>query len=205
MKTEVIMERTLFNMPIKQKSKSEFLSATDLVKAGNKWRALNGMSSFILKDYFRQKGVIDFMEKLKEEYGTIKVSGKGRSTNTWVHPYLFLDIALAINPVFKVEVYKWLYDLLLKYRNDSGDSYNKMCGALFENSSVKSQFHINIKKVASIIKKECGVDDWSKASEDKLMLRDKIHSNIALLADVINNNNEAVRIGIKKAKEELLK
>jgi hypothetical protein len=34
----------------------------------------------------------------------------------------------------KIEVYSWLFDKLIKYRNNSGDSYKKMAGALFENS-----------------------------------------------------------------------
>lgn len=40
MKTEVTMVRTLFGMPIAQKSKTEFFSATDLVKAGQNMTGL---------------------------------------------------------------------------------------------------------------------------------------------------------------------
>lgn len=53
---------------------------------------------------------------------------------------LFLDLALAINPKLKVEVYEWLFDKLLEYRNDSGDSFKEMTGALYNNCSNKSQF-----------------------------------------------------------------
>jgi ligand-binding sensor domain-containing protein len=34
-----------------------------------------------------------FIEVLKKEYGVVKISGTGRSSNTWVHPYLFIDLA----------------------------------------------------------------------------------------------------------------
>ena len=46
MKTEVIMQRELFGHTIQQKSKSEFFSVTDLVKAGNKWRMANNIKPF---------------------------------------------------------------------------------------------------------------------------------------------------------------
>ena len=35
------MKRELFGQEISQKSKSEFFSATDLLRAGNKYRAMN--------------------------------------------------------------------------------------------------------------------------------------------------------------------
>jgi len=50
-----------------------------------------------------------------------------------------------------------------------------------------------------MIKKECNVTDWQHASEAQLLKRDKIHNNIALLANVMNNNREAIRLGILEA------
>lgn len=41
---------------------------------------------------------------------------------------------------------------------------------------------------------ECGVSDWNNATQEQLKLRDRIHENIALLADVLNNNKEAIRL-----------
>ena len=53
----------------------------------------------------------------------------GRGQHLWVHPLLFIDMALWLNPKLKLEVYEWLFDKLLMYRNDSGDSFKRMCGA----------------------------------------------------------------------------
>ena len=49
MKTEVVMKREIFGKEIKQKSKSEFFSATDLERAGNAWRATNGLGLFDIR------------------------------------------------------------------------------------------------------------------------------------------------------------
>ena len=76
-----------------------------------------------------------------------------------------------------------------------------MSGALFANAKNKSHYHIEIRKIANTIKEAVGVSDWQKATEKQLELRDKIHENIALLCDVLKHNEDAVRIGIKKAKE----
>ena len=154
------MQRELFGMPISQKSKSEFFSATDLVKAGDKWRRSNGMNDFNFSQYLKSKSANEFMDELKTKTGSdVIIKSRGKGTHTWVHPYLFIDIALAINPRLKIEVYGWIFDKLIEYRNESGDSYKKMCGALFCRSSNKAQFHTNIIKVADYIRVLCYYDE----------------------------------------------
>ena len=79
-----------------------------------------------------------------------------------------------------------------------------MCGALYAHCSAKTHFNQDIKVLANFIKTHCGLKEnqaWETASEVQLKLRDRIHENIALLADVLNNNKEAIRIGIVKAME----
>ena len=51
MKTEVILKRELLGGEISQKSKSEYFSATDLIRVGNKWRSLNGLKNKTLDEY----------------------------------------------------------------------------------------------------------------------------------------------------------
>jgi len=201
METEVIMKRELFGREISQKSKSEYFSATDLVKAGNMYRIGKGMQPFDMSVWFSQKNVKEFVQSLENKFGKVKISGNGRGHHTWVHPYLFIDMALSINPDLKIEVYGWLYDCLLKYRNDSGDSYKKMAGAIYSRIPNKSDYTKYIIQVADKIKETIGVDDWQHASETQLELRDIIHDNISLLSDVLPVD-ESVRIGIKKAMED---
>ncbi|EPE0650336.1 KilA-N domain-containing protein [Campylobacter jejuni] len=203
MKTEVILKRELLGGEISQKSKSEYFSATDLFRVGNKWRSLNGLKNKTLEEYNHLKSTKEFEAELKLKYET-RIMKRGRGQHLWVHPILFIDMALWLSPNLKIEVYEWLFDNLIKYRNNSGDSYKKMCGALFVRAN-KSDYIKNIQKLCKLIQVECGVSDWNTASENQLKLRDKIHENIALLADVLNNNKEAIRIGILKAKEDFAK
>jgi hypothetical protein len=203
MNTQVIMKRELFGCEISQQSKTEFFSATELVNAGNKWRRSNGLKDFNLSQYLTSKSLTEFKAELELKYKNVIVSSRGRNSNTWVHPLIFIDIALAINPKLKVEVYEWLFDNLIKFRNDSGDSYREMSAAIYTRTTNTREFPIYIQKVANLIKKALNVDKWENATEAQLKKRDTIHNSIKLLCNVLNNTDQAVRIGIHENVKEL--
>lgn len=198
MKTEVTMKRELFGQEISQKSQSEFFSATDLVKAGDKWRVMNNLSIFNLTQYFNGAKAKEFIHEVEEKYGPCIIKGRGKKAHTWVHPLIFIDIALAINPKLKLEVYEWIFDKLIKYRNDSGDSYKEMSAALFTRCSSVREFSNYIQNTALQIKDALKVKDWQTASQQQLELRDKIHVSIKLLARVMSKNDNIVRIAIEE-------
>lgn len=203
MKTAVLMKRELFGSEIAQNTKTGMFSATDLVRVGNKWRIANDLPIFTMKSWLNNKGTKEFMAELSENYGksNVKKSARGKGSHTWFHPLLFIDMALAINPKLKIEVYQWLFDNLIKYRNESGDSYSKMAGTLYKRTTKKTAFPSYIQSVADKIKLACHVTDWNQANEEQLQKRTKLHESIALLAEVLNNNDEAVRIALIKSEE----
>lgn len=210
MVTKQLLKRELFGSLVKQDSKTGYFSATDLARIGSMWRLSHGKEMFNLKYFFENKNTKEFVKFLEEEENCVaKINSKGKGQDTWVHPYLFIKIALAISPELEVRTYKWLYDELLKYRNNSGDSFKKMCGALYINRSNKATFAEDMKILCCRIRKECGVNEnmndkeaWNKATEKQLELRDKIHEYIAQFSDIIQGEN-LYDIAIKKAKEEV--
>lgn len=198
METIVFLERNLFGSRIRQNSKTSFFCANDLVAAGNQYRAANKMKLFDFRSWMDSKSNKEFFEEMEAQYGKCIVATKGKNGATWVHPFIFIDLALSIDPKLKIEAYSWIHDELVKARNNSGDSYKLMCGALYENCSNKTKFHRGVSNTAILIQKACGVEDWNKATENQLKKRDKIHENITLLASVLRDNNQAIRIGIEK-------
>lgn len=198
MKTQVLMKRELFGCEISQQSKTEFFSATELVKAGNKWRRENDLTVFNLAQFLKGNSFNEFKSELESKYGAVISTSRGRNASTWVHPILFIDIALAINPKLKIEVYEWLFDNLIKFRNDSGDSYKAMSAAIYSRFTNKREFPNYIQKVAQYIKTELGVEDWQKATEEQLKKRDLVHNSVRLLCNVLNDTDQAVRIGVKE-------
>lgn len=199
METEVIMQRELFGGQIAQRSKTKFFSATDLVRAANQWRAVNKKPSFDFSAWLKTKSTLEFIEELEKEFGKTIIRSRGKGSSTWVHPLLFIDLALAISPKLKIEVYQWLYDHLIEFRNNSGDSYKLMCGALYVRHGNKRTFPKHIKRLAVIIQERCGVKDWQQATEEQLKQRDQIHKDIAWLADVMNSNRQAVRLALSRS------
>ncbi|MCW4048279.1 MAG: KilA-N domain-containing protein [Candidatus Bathyarchaeota archaeon] len=201
METEVIMRRELFGGQIAQRSKSKFFSATDLVRAANKWRAINDEAFFDFSAWLKTKSTLKFISELEKEFGEVIIKSRGKGKSTWIHPLLFIDLALAISPKLKIEVYKWLYDHLLEFRNNSGDSYKMMCGALYVRHGNKRTFPDLIKKLARKIQEICGVKDWQAATEEQLEKRNEIHKEITLLAEVLNSPDTAIRIALKRTEK----
>lgn len=203
--TKVIMERVLDGSIIRQESSSGYYCANDIVTVGNKFRLEKGLPIFTLSSWLSNKSTIEFINELKNQNPNEEIlrSSKGRKGTTWMHPFLFLDLALSINPTFKVEVYSWIFDQLIKYRNDSGDSFKRMTGALWEVNSNKYDFKKMITKISMTIKEEVGVECWEKATESQLKYRDTIHDSIATLADIIRDIDLLVETGILKSKKKL--
>jgi len=198
MKTQVIMKRGLFGAEIEQQSKTGFFNATDLVRIGNRWRNSRDLPIFNFSSFMNNAKTKEFIEELNNKYDIVLNKGKSKNSKTWVHPLLFIDIALAINPKLKVEVYEWLFDSLIKFRNDSGDSYKEMSSAIWQRFQNKRAFPKYIIRVANYIKKSCGVDDWETATEKQLKTRDKMHYSIKTLTNVLTSTDEAVRLGVNE-------
>ena len=115
---------------VAQRTKDGFFNATELLKQWN----LAACSQKEIKRYFENKGTEEFIQALINEenldgrnsaYVKSKAS-RGDGAGTWMHPLLFLDFAMWLNPSFKVKVLKFVYDQMIKYRNDAGDAYRKL-------------------------------------------------------------------------------
>lgn len=196
------MKREIFGKEISQSSKTGFFSATDLKMAGDRWRINNDLGFFDLNQYLESKSAKEFIDELENKYKEkALIKGKGRGAVTWVHPLLFIDIALAISPKLKIEVYEWIFDNLIKFRNDSGDSYREMSGALFTRYKNHKTFPDFIQKAANYIKEQLMVKDWQTATELQLKQRDKCHMAIKLYCNVLTDVKQIVRLGVEEAKK----
>ena len=205
MKTEVQMLRPLNGVQVRQKHKSKFIAANDLLEAGNQYRAINGQSVRRLADYFNSQEAQEFAEvvKAKEQIHQIKIAGRGRGAVTWVHPLIALDLALWLSPDLKYEVYRWMHDNLLMFRDSSGDAFKLMNKAIDERFSVGSKYWIYT-NTANRIRHECDVTDWSTATEEQLRKRDDMQKAVALLCrthkymtldNMLDAASESTRIG----------
>jgi hypothetical protein len=64
-----------------------------------------------------------------------------------MHPLLFIDFAMWLNPTFKYHVLKFVSDEMIKYRNDAGDAYREMTASIAKVVE-KPQLQTAIKDIA---------------------------------------------------------
>ena len=121
---------------------------------------------------------------------------RGRDANTYMHPYLFIKFAMWLSADFEVKVIKWVYDNLIKVRNDAGDHYLEMCDAInnryLEWSKGKKPDPLVFIKEANYLKQLAfGYKDKGRneATEDELKLLNALQkANIKLISQGINKD-----------------
>lgn len=176
MKSSVILkssDRCLFGITIRQNTKEQFLSVTDLQKAYEKGKWVHGwtgqtINQLLLTDELAKKcyGVLleckliecdmsQFMEMVKKDsliqvlkdLSVYKVTGKGENRQVMAHPYIWMSIAIELNYVLYGKVIKWLTDSLVFNRLEAGNEYlpmNQAIKSIIENPDyVKYAMAIN--------------------------------------------------------------
>lgn len=131
MKTSVILTRKMGDFDVLQRTSDGMFNATELLK---QWNRSKGMKKEI-GDYFDNNSSKEFINTIIEKENLNRgnspyLTTRGKNGGTWMHPLLFIDFAMWINPSFKYDVLKFVYDQLIKYRNDAGDAYNEMASAI---------------------------------------------------------------------------
>lgn len=148
-------DRVLFGVTIRQDTKNGFLSVTDLQDAYFRARIEKGWSdrrierilatnSSAERIYFilEKQGLIKtsfcaFMEqvsktsliKVMKSCGAYKTSGARENKHTSCNPYIWMLLAMELNPELYATVIIWLTDNLIINRIEAGDKYNELCRA----------------------------------------------------------------------------
>nr|DAM07176.1 MAG TPA: KilA protein [Caudoviricetes sp.] len=131
MKTNQIMIRQMGEFKVIQRTKDAFFNATDLLKHWNKYsgqqkQMVHYTDNSSTKEFIRAL----ISEEMFKERNSVLIQSRGKNGGTWMHPLLFIDFAMWLNPTFKVKVLKFVYDEMIKFRNLAGDAYPAMCRAV---------------------------------------------------------------------------
>lgn len=130
MKTSVILTRDMGEFKVLQRTSDEMFNATSLLK---QWNAQSATERK-MDNYFNLQGTKEFITTImdKENLHTPRMvyvkskASRGNSAGTWMSPLLFIDFAMYINPAFKYDVLKFVYDELVENRVSSGDEYRNL-------------------------------------------------------------------------------
>lgn len=212
-------DRDLFGITIRQNTKNQMLSVSDLQKSYEKARFMHGWSdrkinhivssaSFQERCYYilKERDLIKtdftvFMEMLKKEgitksfkgLGVWKTTGRGENRSTFVDPYIWISLALEMNPMIYAKVVIWLTDTLIFDRIEAGNEYKPM-NALIKNIIPNP----NYSKYATAINKKVfgehirGIRNLASASE------------LRKISDIEKFISNSIEMGIIKNEKQLL-
>lgn len=126
MKTNQVMTRKMGEFDVFQRTSDGMFNATSLLK---QWNEESGQQKQIVH-YSENNSTNEFIEALildadLKERNSVLMQNRGKNGGTWMHPLLFIDFAMWLNPRFKVKVLKFVYDEMIKYRNEAGDAYKE--------------------------------------------------------------------------------
>lgn len=182
MKTNQVLEtrdRELCGRRVRQRTKDSFMSLNDILAVGKLYRLSNGLPDINFDKYLLTQNVKEFLDELENQIQTKPYLKGAKNRTGWVHPYFAIKILIHFNPRFEVSVYKWLFDYLIENRINSGDSYLRMCGALFKYSRDKTNFRKSMPIISNNIKNFFNVTNWNTCSNEILKERDRLQNDIA--------------------------
>jgi hypothetical protein len=145
-------DRELFGVTIRQNTKESFLSVTDLQKAYEKARWVYGWSDrkvadimqtevtkermyYLLKERDLIKtNILGFTDMIEKEgltrvlkgLGLYKTTGRGENKSVMADPYIWVLLAMELNPMLYAKVIIWLTDSLIFDRIEAGSEYLPM-------------------------------------------------------------------------------
>lgn len=159
MKSNILLsssDRQLFGITIQQETKTQMLSITDLQKSYETARWQYGWSDRKVADVMQtiefkervfylleNKGVIKtnivgFMEMVEKEgiakvlkgLGVYKATGARETKKVMADPYIWVLLAMELNPMIYAKVVIWLTDSLIFNRIEAGSEYLPMNAAI---------------------------------------------------------------------------
>lgn len=210
MKTKVVMkssDRNLFGVTIRQDT-NQFLSVTDLQEAYTQARVKNGWSDrkiadilvtttsaerifYILKEQgFIKTDFLGFMEEVKntslvkvmKKYGAYKTVGARHDKQVICNPYIWVMLALELNPEIYAKVIVWLTDDLIINRIEAGDRYNDLCRACSKFPNV--DYRSIAKGINYIVFNVHETMIRNKASQEQLKELDDLQKKLAFAVDM---------------------
>ena len=197
-----IVENKILGGLVRHDTGNDFLCATDLVHVGNTWRRQQRRIPVSIHGWRNRVATKRLIYIIETRYGEAIISGQGRSRPTWIHPLLFINLVCFIEPNIKFDSYRWLYEIIIKYDISIVDYYNMMMGAIYENINDTANFGKSVTILDEKLRMEVGVRNWDRATPEQLSYRDEICRCIFMMCNILRNNNrEAVRLGIIKARE----
>lgn len=142
------MVRYIDNFSVTQRTSDGYFDGNELIR---QWNSISTNEQRKMDTFLNSVSTCKFIEALIAESSEnglgqnspkidnqvvkrTKVKEKGKAgrprEQVWMHPFLFTKFAMWINPRFEVKVIRFVYDEMIRYRNDAGDAYKDLSSAV---------------------------------------------------------------------------
>lgn len=117
---------------VEQRTKDYMFNATALLKQWNNAHDVERK----MDNYFASEKTQTFISTImaRESLNTpnlVYLKSRGKyGGGTWMSPMLFIDFAMWIDPEFKYDVLKFVYDQMIFFRNEAGEAYKILASSV---------------------------------------------------------------------------
>jgi len=217
-------DRELFGVKIRQESKTGHLSLSDLQAAYAVAQVQNGWgrrdayevlltSTNAERIYYilEKRGAVKpdfpgFMESVKSQGMTkllkaadlYRTGGRGANRCTWCDPYIWVLIAMELNPMLYAQTVIWLTDGLILNRIEAGNMYRGLSSAI---ARFPAPDYAGTAKVLNLVvfgKHESGIRQAATAAELKELATLEENMAFAINMQYINSQEQLIE-GLRQA------
>lgn len=138
------MVRYIENLSVIQRTSDGYFDANALL---TQWNSVEGNVRRRMDLFLDNKNTKEFISALAKDESQrqkttigenqLVIKTKGRNMKegktpdkVWMNPLLFIKFAMWINPTFEVKVLRFVYDEMIRYRNEAGDAYKELSSAV---------------------------------------------------------------------------
>lgn len=206
------MNRPMGNFNVEQRTSDGYFDGNALLLQWNKLSEKRHR----MDDYLNSPKTKEFIEEINKretnkpleeflhtDYQAVivqkgRISKKGKSPNrVWMSPLLFIDFAMSINPKFKYDVLKFVYDQLIEFRHEAGNNYNVLTESIARLPDVDYR-HVAI-AIQWIVFNRTGKNLRQNATQDQLKEIADIETKVAFMINMgFVKNNASLIYALRK-------
>jgi hypothetical protein len=189
------MVRKMGSFDVLQRTKDGYFDANALL---SQWNARKDNPERRISRFLDSPKTKEFINEIQKEIPSAEMHNgiisafyekKGRNTSKgrtkdeiWMHPYLFIDFAMWLNPKFKLSVIKFVYDQLIKQRTLAGDNYKTLSSSIVKLKGYS--FQEVAKAIQWIVYNKIGKELRQTATQEQLQEINEIQTKLAFAIDM---------------------
>lgn len=163
---------TILDYPIKRLEGTDLLCLCDLLNIGNEWRKNKKLNTFNISDITSSKKFIELSDELKNRFHLSFILNS--DYKFYVHPFLFLEVAIFLMPEYKIDFYMDLVEERIFIEKGFRNTLKKK---LVDTYCIDGHFKV-IEEIDKCLLKNFQEDNWERCSDKMIEIRERVYKDI---------------------------